>query len=70
MLTRIVQAAARPLDARARASRFVKSDQGIAITEYGLLVTFIAILVIGVIVLFGGAIQSWFGARTGAVTTY
>jgi Flp pilus assembly pilin Flp len=52
------------------AVRFVKNDRAIAITEYGLLIALIAIVVIGVIVIFGGGITSWFGSKTGAITTY
>jgi Flp pilus assembly pilin Flp len=50
--------------------RFLRNEGGIAITEYGLLITLIAIVVIGVIVIFGGGIQTWFGSKTGAITTY
>ncbi len=57
-------------EARSQSERFGRCDRGIAITEYGLLVTLIAIVVIGVIVLFGGGIQSWFGTKTGAITSY
>jgi Flp pilus assembly pilin Flp len=51
------------------AKRFVKSDEAIAITEYGLLIALIAILLIGVIAIFGSSIQSWFSSRTGTITT-
>lgn len=50
--------------------RFLKGERAIAITEYGLLIALIAIVVIGVIVIFGGGINSWFGSKTGAITTY
>jgi Flp pilus assembly pilin Flp len=53
-----------------RTVRFLKSEGAIAITEYGLLIALIAIVVIGVIVIFGGGIQAWFGSKTGAITTY
>lgn len=52
------------------AVRFLKGERAIAITEYGLLIALIAIVVIGVIVIFGGGINSWFGSKTGAITTY
>jgi pilus assembly protein Flp/PilA len=50
-------------------SRFIKSDEGIAVTEYGLLVALVAVLLIGVVSIFGSSIKSWFAARTGSITT-
>ena len=50
-------------------SRFVRSEQGIAVTEYGLLVALIAVLLIAVVMIFGSSIASWFSARTSAITT-
>lgn len=49
--------------------RFLRSDDAIAITEYGLLVAFVALAVIAVIVIFGGGISSWFATKTGNITT-
>ena len=49
--------------------RFIRSDEGIAVTEYGLLVALIAVLLIGVVTVFGSSIRSWFEARTGSITT-
>jgi pilus assembly protein Flp/PilA len=49
--------------------RFVRSEEGIAVTEYGLLVALIAVLLIGVVTIFGSSIKSWFGARTSTITT-
>jgi pilus assembly protein Flp/PilA len=49
--------------------RFVGSEEGIAVTEYGLLVALIAVLLIGVVTVFGSSIKSWFGARTSTITT-
>lgn len=49
--------------------RFVKSEDAIAVTEYGLLVALIAVLLIAVVALFGQQIQSWFAARTSQITT-
>jgi Flp pilus assembly pilin Flp len=49
--------------------RFVRSDDGIAVTEYGLLVALVAVLLIGVVAIFGSSIKSWFEARTGSITT-
>jgi Flp pilus assembly pilin Flp len=50
-------------------SRFARSEHGIAVTEYGLLVALIAVLLIGVVVIFGSSIASWFASRTSAITT-
>ena len=48
---------------------FVRSEEGIAVTEYGLLVALIAVLLIGVVTIFGSSIKSWFAARTATITT-
>ena len=50
-------------------ARFIKSDEGIAVTEYGLLVALVAVLMIGVVSIFGSSIKSWFAARTASITT-
>ena len=52
-----------------RIRNFVASDEGIAVTEYGLLVALVAILMIGVVSVFGSSIRSWFAARSSTVTT-
>ena len=49
--------------------RFVRSDEAIAVTEYGLLVALVAVLLIGVVSIFGSSIKSWFAARTASITT-
>jgi Flp pilus assembly pilin Flp len=49
--------------------RFIRSDEGIAVTEYGLLVALIAVLLIAVVMIFGSSIRSWFGDRTSTITT-
>jgi Flp pilus assembly pilin Flp len=49
--------------------RFLRSDDGIAVTEYGLLVALVAVLLIGVVVIFGSSISSWFQAKTSVITT-
>jgi Flp pilus assembly pilin Flp len=54
---------------REAVSRFVRSDDGIAVTEYGLLVALVAVLLIGVVAIFGSSIKSWFEARTSSITT-
>lgn len=49
--------------------RFLRDDSGIAVTEYGLLVALIAVLLIGVVTIFGSTIKSWFAAKTDTITT-
>ena len=51
-------------------SRFVRSDEGIAVTEYGLLIALVAVLLIGVVTIFGSSIASWFSAKTNSVTSF
>ena len=55
---------------RTMARKFVKSDEGIAVTEYGLLIALIAVLLIGVVTVFGSSISSWFAAKTNAITSF
>ena len=54
---------------RQKLREFVQSEDGIAVTEYGLLVALIAVLLIGVVTIFGSSIRSWFEARTSTITT-
>ena len=49
--------------------RLLVQDEGIAITEYGLLVALIALAVVAVLTVFGAQISSWFAAKTSQVTT-
>ena len=51
------------------ARKFVKSEEGIAVTEYALLVALIAILLIGVVAAFGTNISSWFTSKTSQITS-
>ena len=52
-----------------RIQKFVRSEDGIAVTEYGLLIALVAIALIAVVTVFGGGITSWFAAKTGQITT-
>jgi pilus assembly protein Flp/PilA len=52
-----------------RIAKFLKSDEGIAVTEYGLLVALIAIALIAVVTVFGTNISAWFSRKTGQITT-
>ena len=45
------------------------STEGLAITEYGLLVALVAIVLIAVVAVLGGGLSSWFSTKTGQVTT-
>ena len=54
---------------RSAVRQFVRREEGIAVTEYGLLVALVAVLLIGVVAIFGSSIKSWFGARTGSITS-
>lgn len=49
--------------------RFVKNEEAIAVTEYGLLVALVAIALIAVVTLFGSQISTWFAAKTGQITS-
>jgi len=52
-----------------RIRTFIRSEDAIAVTEYGLLVALVAVLLIGVVTVFGSSIKSWFAARTSTITT-
>ena len=54
---------------RTAVRNFAQADEGIAVTEYGLLVALVAVLLIGVVTVFGSSIKSWFAARTSTITT-
>jgi Flp pilus assembly pilin Flp len=57
---------ARRFVARAKA---LGSTEGIAITEYGMLIALVALALIAVLTIFGGGISGWFAAKTGQITT-
>ena len=52
----------------ARAKSLWLTD-GIAITEYGMLIALVALALIAVLTIFGGGISTWFAAKTGQITT-
>lgn len=52
-----------------RIRSFIKSDEAIAVTEYGLLIALIALMLVGAVTLFGSRISSWFTARTNSITS-
>lgn len=49
--------------------RFFLRDDALAITEYAMLIAFIAIIVVAVLSVFGSQIGTWFSSRTGNITT-
>jgi Flp pilus assembly pilin Flp len=51
-------------------AQFWGNEQGIAITEYGLLIALVAILLIGVVTVFSSSITSWFTAKTNKITSF
>ncbi|GMV11316.1 MAG: hypothetical protein AMXMBFR55_30500 [Gemmatimonadota bacterium] len=49
--------------------RFAANDEALAISEYAMLVAFIAIIVVAVLTIFGSQIGTWFSNRAGTITT-
>ena len=49
--------------------KFIRSEEGIAVTEYGLLIALVAIALIAVVTVFGSNISGWFAAKTSQITT-
>ena len=49
--------------------RFLQDESAIAVTEYGLLIALVAILLIGVVTIFASEIASWFSAKTSQITS-
>jgi pilus assembly protein Flp/PilA len=52
-----------------RMRRLLDDESGIAVTEYGLLIALVAILLIGVVTVFSSQISSWFSAKTSQITS-
>jgi pilus assembly protein Flp/PilA len=48
---------------------FLQDESGIAITEYGLLIALVAVLLVGVVTIFGSSIASWFANKTNTITS-
>jgi pilus assembly protein Flp/PilA len=55
---------------KASIRRFFRDESGIAVTEYGLLIALIAVLLIGVVTIFGSSISSWFSNKTNKITSF
>ena len=51
-------------------TRFFVSEDGQDVVEYGLLIALVAVLLIGVVTIFGSSIASWFSAKTNSVTSF
>jgi Flp pilus assembly pilin Flp len=52
-----------------RIRTFFRSEEAIAVTEYGLLVALIAVALIAVVLIFGQQISTWFSSKTSQITT-
>ena len=50
--------------------RFARDDSGIAVTEYGLLIALVAVLLIGVVTIFGSSIATWVANKTNKITSF
>ena len=53
----------------ARCRLFLIRDSALSITEYGMLVAFLALLIIVVVLVLGSGLSSWFASKTGSITT-
>ena len=53
----------------ARAKLLWSSTDGLARTEYGLLVALVTLALVAVLTVFGGGISTWFGKKTSQITT-
>ena len=49
--------------------KFLKSDDAIAVTEYGLLIALVAVALIAAVLLFGTNLSNWFATKTAQITT-
>ena len=47
----------------------LSATEGMAITEYGMLIALVALALIAVLTIFGSGITGWFAAKTGQITT-
>lgn len=52
-----------------RIGRFLRDESALAITEYGLLLAFVAFVFIAVVLVLGNNLTAWFAAKTNSVTT-
>jgi pilus assembly protein Flp/PilA len=59
-----------PRSTMQRVRQFLRDESGIAVTEYGLLIALVAVLLIGVVTIFGSSIASWFANKTNSITSF
>ncbi len=52
-----------------RCRLFLTRESALSITEYGMLVAFLALLIIAVVLVMGSGLASWFATKTGSITT-
>ena len=50
-------------------TRFLRSEEALAVTEYGLLVAFCALVIVAVVIILGGGLSTWFASKTSTITT-
>lgn len=50
-------------------ARKLSATDGIAITEYGMLIALVALALIAVLAIFAPGLSSWFALKTGQITT-
>ncbi len=50
-------------------AKLLWTTDGLAITEYAMLVALCALALIAVLAVFGGGISTWFAGKTGQITT-
>lgn len=58
-----------PRHSLGRIRSFLRHEGALSITEYGMLTAFIALVIIAVVIVLGGGLATWFGSKTGQVTT-
>lgn len=49
--------------------KFMRGEEAIAVTEYGLLIALVAVALIAAVLLFGSNLSTWFGTKTSQITT-
>lgn len=49
--------------------KFLKSEEGAVIAEYGLLLAMVAVVLVGVVLLFGADIAGWYQRQTSYITS-
>ena len=48
--------------------KFAREEDGLAVTEYGLLLALVAVALVAVVTTFGSKIKTWFNSATDSVT--